>query len=518
MLRIARIILAVTVFAAIFLLFIDFTGTAAAPAKFLPHYQVIPAILALNITALAILCILTLLFGRIYCSVLCPLGVYQDIVSALRRITSSKRKRRAGLFRPAAAHTKTRIAFLGLFVVLAGAALLSLIPMSIAGLLDPYSIFGRAMGQLVVPAAHMAGNSVVDAAADNGVMLADRYAAPSSFTWLVAAVAAVQMTVVTVMALRTGRTYCNSVCPVGTVLGLLLRFSLFKPVINLDRCNSCGSCGRRCKAKCINTKAHSIDYSRCVSCMDCIENCTQGAISYGIRRRKPAELQDTPATAAPKVSAAPDKGRRSFITGLSLAVGAGTALAADKAVDGGLAPLKAKQPRKNITPSVPAGAISIKHLRSHCTACQLCVSACPSGVLKPSLSADGFMQPVMVFTDGFCRPECVRCSELCPAGAIKPVEPAQKVSIKTGTAVVDTSLCISAAFGQTCGNCVQHCPAGALKMIKDSASGNLRPVVDTESCIGCGSCEYHCPSGTAGMLSAKHAAIYIEGIELHRTI
>lgn len=508
MLRIARIVLALAAFLAIIFLFVDFTGSAAALLGFLPRYQLIPALLALNVVALAVLVALTLLFGRVYCSVLCPLGVFQDIVAAFRRFVTPRRKRRAGMYRPAKAHTALRAAFLVLFALLVAGSFAALMPASVAGLLDPYSIFGRAAAAFVVAPANSLANILFDAAFDRGMMFADAHAPALNMPLIIAIVAAAQLIVVGVMAWRTGRTYCNSVCPVGSMLGFLAKYSLFRPHIDLTRCNSCGSCGRHCKAKCIDTKAHAIDYSRCVACMDCMEHCSQGALRYTMRRTK-AERPDAQSA---------DRGRRSFVTGLAIAAGAGAAMAADKAVDGGLAPLKSKQPRKDATPSVPAGAVSIRHLRSHCTACQLCVSSCPSGVLRPSLSPDGFMQPVMVFTDGFCRPECVKCSHVCPAGAIKPVEPAQKSSIKTGTAVVDASICISAAYGQTCGNCVRHCPAGALKMVKDPATGNLRPVVDTEACIGCGSCEYHCPSGTAGMLSAKHAAIYVDGVEQHRTI
>ena len=205
------------------------------------------------------------------------------------------------------------------------------------------------------------------------------------------------------------------------------------------------------------------------------------------------------------------------MVGAAMAAGAGVALAADKTTDGGLAPLKEKKRHKSIEGTVPAGAISLRHLRSHCTACQLCISACPSGVLKPSLSLSTFMQPEMTFTDGFCRPECTACADICPAGAILPIDKAEKSSTKIGTAKVDASLCISAAYGQTCGNCARHCPVHAIRLVKNE-QGHMRPTVDESRCIGCGACEYHCPVGTAGMISSCEAAIYVEGIETHRTI
>ena len=347
-------------------------------------------------------------------------------------------------------------------------------------------------------------DAVASVAADHGTYLLDRTPAQAAFVWIIALIAALELIAVIIFAWRSGRGYCNTICPVGTFLGLISRFSLFKPVINLEKCNSCGSCGRHCKASCINTKAHEIDYSRCVVCMDCINNCSQGAISYSLRRRS----KTIPAT---------DAGRRNFMVGAAMAAGAGVALAADKTTDGGLAPLKEKKRHKSIEGTVPAGAISLRHLRSHCTACQLCISACPSGVLKPSLSLSTFMQPEMTFTDGFCRPECTACADICPAGAILPIDKAEKSSTKIGTAKVDASLCISAAYGQTCGNCARHCPVHAIRLVKNE-QGHMRPTVDESRCIGCGACEYHCPVGTAGMISSCEAAIYVEGIETHRTI
>ena len=505
MLRIIRIIIALTVLVCITAVFVDFTASAAGWFGFLPKYQLVPALLALNTAVMVVLGAVTLLLGRVYCSVLCPLGVVQDIINRLRLIFTPKRKRRPGVFRFTPEHKALRYGFLVTFVILFAAGLLALLPQSVAGLLDPYSIFGRAAGQLVVPLWRSGMSTVAATAADSGTYIIDGEPAQSPFVLTVAIVAAVQLLIVGVIAWRNGRNYCNTVCPVGSLLGLLSRFSLLRPVIDTEKCNSCGSCSRHCKASCIDSKAHTIDLSRCVTCFDCIGYCNRHAISYSLRRRH------TPARTST------DTTRRSFMAGAAIAIGAGIAKAADKTTDGGLAPIKNKKRHSGIKPAVPAGAISLSHLRSHCTACQLCISACPSAVLKPSLNPTTFMQPQMTFTDGFCRPECTACADICPAGAIIPIGAAEKSSVKIGTAKVDIDLCISAAYGQTCGNCARHCPIHAIRLIK-APNGNLRPTVDETRCIGCGACEYHCPVGTAGMISSSEAAIYIEGVETHRTI
>ncbi len=507
-LKYLRLVAAALCLAVAIVLFADFSGTTARYLAAFAKMQFVPALLAVNFLVLIFLIALTLIFGRLYCSVLCPLGITQDLIAWFRRVLAKKTKRRIGLHRYQKPHKAWRYGFLALFAILFVGGLASLIPMSYAGLLDPYSMFGRITAQSIVPVWRTLADSAASSLADKGIYpFASIPSAASVLNYAVSAIAAISFIAIAVFAWRTGRGYCNTVCPVGTILGFLSRFSLLKPVIDTDKCNRCGSCGRKCKSSCIDTKNHVIDYSRCVVCMDCINNCSQGAISYRIARK----AQKT------EKGAGIDKGRRTFIIGTSIAAGTLASAAAGKVTDGGLAPLKQKQRRKDIIPAVPAGAISLQHFRNHCTACQLCVSQCPNEVLKPGISLDGIMQPVMTFTDGFCRPECTRCGQVCPTGAIRPVDQAEKAAIKTGSAKVDLSICISAAYGQKCGSCARHCPADAIRMVKGE-NGNLRPTVDESRCIGCGACEYHCPSGTVGQLRADHAAIYVDGLRTHQTV
>lgn len=501
-----RTILAILSITAIFLVFVDFTGMAAEYFSWLPKIQLVPALLALNVVALTILVVLTLLAGRVYCSIICPLGIYQDIVNKIRHIFSSKKKRRLGLFRFKKAETKLRLGFLIVFAVLLILGLFGVIATSFAGILDPYSAFGRMAGQFAVPVWRAGASAAADSAADHGHYIIDSYPAAAAFNIGVFTVAIITFIVTTAMASTGGRAYCNKVCPVGTILGFLSRHALFRVTIDTDRCNRCGSCGRKCKSECIDTKNHLVDLSRCVTCMDCIGACSQHAISFSYKRKKP--ISDTVKT---------DTTRRAFLVGSTIVAGSLAMKAADKATDGGLAPLRQKKRVAGSAAAVPAGAISVVHLRSHCTACQLCISACPNGVLKPSTDLSNFMQPVMVFTEGYCRPECTACADVCPAGAIRPIDVEEKTTIKIGTAVVNPDLCISAAYGQHCGNCARHCPADAITMVK-TESGNKRPAVDESRCIGCGSCEYHCPSGTAGQISAETAAIHVEGLKVHTTV
>ncbi|MDE6865257.1 MAG: 4Fe-4S binding protein, partial [Alistipes sp.] len=299
---------------------------------------------------------------------------------------------------------------------------------------------------------------------------------------------------------------CNTMCPVGTILGFLSRHSLFRPIIDTAKCNGCKLCSRRCKAACIDADNHTIDYSRCVACMDCIDTCAHGAIRYA--RRKKEAAPDAASDTVANVS------RRHFLTGAALLAGAAAAKAQEKKVDGGLAVLLDKKVPHRTTPIVPPGAKGLWHIARHCTGCQLCVSACPNGVLRPSTDLRMLMQPESSYERGYCRPECTECSEVCPAGAIHRITPEEKSAIQIGHAVWIRENCIPLTDGVSCGNCARHCPTGAIQMVQSDAENPdapTIPVVNEERCIGCGACENLCPA-------RPFSAIYVEGYREHLTI
>ena len=497
MLRKIRIILAGVFFTCITMLFLDFTGTLHTWLGWMAKIQFLPAVLALNFGVVAALVILTLLFGRVYCSVICPLGVMQDIISWIHGKTKKKNRFR---FSYSPAKNILRYGVLALFIagLLLGAH-------SIAILIAPYSAYGRIAGNLLAPLYQWANNFFAWIAER-----ADSYAFYSTEVWLRSLptfiIAAVTFVIIFILAWRNGRTWCNTICPVGTVLGFLSRFSFFAPAIDTDKCRNCGLCGKQCKAACINMKEHEIDLSRCVACMDCIDACKDGAIHY-VRRKSSKNAAKTESR-----NETPDKGRRAFIASSAIAMTAAASTKAQIKGDGGLAPVsRSLKPERN-TPVVPAGSESLKNFTDHCTACQLCVSVCPNQVLRPSTSLDTLMMPEMGFERGYCRPECTLCSEICPAGAIKPVSRVEKSSIQVGIAVINLDNCIVNTDGVHCGNCSKHCPANAIRMVRkepDSDNWLRIPTVNENRCIGCGACENVCPARPL-------AAIHIEGYETHK--
>ena len=522
MLRRIRTTLALVVFVLITLLFLDVTGTLHKYFGWLASIQFWPALLALHVGVLALLVVLTLVFGRIYCSIICPLGVMQDVVSRLHgirkknRFTYSKEKR------------WLRYTVLAVFIASALAGV-----NAVVSLLAPYSSYGRIAGSLMKPV-YEAGNNVLAAIAES----VNSYAFYSVDVWLKSLptliVASVTLVVIAVLAWRGGRTYCNTICPVGTILSFLARFSWFKVRIDGSKCVNCGLCTKNCKASAIDFKNHKIDYSRCVVCGDCIGKCHKGAISLSSRRadkrtsrqvNKQTSGQADKRTSQNADSAnllvnssagvlSTNESRRSFLLGVAVAA-TGAALAQEKKkVDGGLAAIEDKVAPKRLTPLTPPGSLSAQHFAQHCTSCQLCVSTCPNGVLRPSTDLSTFMQPTISYERGYCRPECTKCGEVCPTGAIKPITRAIKSATQIGHAVWLKKNCVPLTDGVECGNCARHCPTGAITMIplnpKDERSPKI-PAVNEARCIGCGACENLCPA-------RPFSAIYVEGHEVHREV
>ncbi|MBO7591084.1 MAG: 4Fe-4S binding protein [Prevotella sp.] len=495
MLRKIRIALATVMFIGITLLFLDFTGTMHHWVSWMPKIQFLEAVLALNVVVIVALLVLTLVFGRIYCSVICPLGIMQDIFGWLgkkakkNRYTYSKQKH------------ALRVLFFGFMliaIVLGGG--------TIVQLLAPYSAFGRICTNLLQPV-YMAGNNVLAAIAEHY----DSYAFYHTNVWMRALpsliISIVTLGILAVLAWRNGRTYCNTICPVGTALSVFAKFSWLKVHFDVDKCKNCSLCTKNCKAACIDYKTHTVDPLRCVVCGDCIKSCKFGALKYGHGGNgQPSE---------PNKSNEPvDTSKRTFLLSSALVATAAMAQQKDKIMDGGLAEIEDKVAPKRQTPIMPPGARSRQNFEKRCTGCQLCISECPNEVLRPSADLWHLMQPTMSYERGYCRPECNRCSEVCPAGAILPLKHEDKASTQIGHAVWIKKNCIPLTDGVECGNCARHCPVGAIEMVPsdpDDEASPYVPAVNENRCIGCGACENLCPA-------RPFSAIYVEGHEVHKEV
>ncbi|MCR5822398.1 MAG: 4Fe-4S binding protein [Bacteroidales bacterium] len=486
MLRKIRIPLAVIFYVGVTLLFLDYTGAVHHWLGWMAKIQFLPAVLALNVLVIIGLVLMTFVFGRVYCSIICPLGITQDIIARLNpkknRYTYSKAK------------NWLRYTVWGIFAVVVALGIGSL-----TALLDPYGAFGRIASNLLQPIWMWLGNLLAGIAEHYG-----SYAFYSKEVWLKSLptfiVAVVTLVAIAVLAWRNGRTYCNTICPVGTTLGFISRISLFKIRFDESKCKNCSMCTTNCKASCIDYKTHSVDHSRCVACGDCVAKCKFGALRYSF------------APCSKKADAKVDESKRAFLTASAMV--AATAMAQEgKKVDGGLAPLLERSVPERKTPITPPGSLSARNMARHCTGCQLCVSGCPNKVLRPSTDLATMMQPVMSYEKGYCRPECTHCSEVCPTGAIRKIDAVEKSSLQIGRAVWVAANCVVLTDDVSCGNCARHCPTQAIEMVHANPNNEASPMVPSineNRCIGCGACENLCPA-------RPFSAIYVEGYDEHHS-
>lgn len=439
------------------------------------------------------------------------MGILQDIISRISKSTGKKKKR----YRYSPAKNILRWSIVGLMLI----SFLCNFPLAI-GLLDPYSAYGRIVVHVFKPI-YMVGNNLLESIFskfDNYTFYQVDAAILSLSSLLIAIVT---LTSVFILSWKHGRTWCNTICPVGTVLGFLSRFSLLKVRIDTTKCNGCGLCATKCKASCINSKEHDIDYSRCVDCFDCLGACKQKALIYSpslkavfpknesapvnekisVNENVPSK-ESVPAKEE-SVSTTDSSKRRFLLAGL-LTAGAAPKLLSQ--AQESVASFEGKKAYKKENPITPPGSISRGHFQQRCTSCHLCVSKCPSHVLKPAFTEyglAGIMQPTVSFEKGFCNFDCTVCGDVCPNGAILPQTVEQKHLTQMGYVVFIEENCIVYTDGTSCGACSEHCPTQAIAMVpyKD---GLTIPHVNKEICVGCGGCEYVCPS-------RPFRAVYIEG-------
>lgn len=499
-LKLLRVAAALVVFLGLTAALADFRNLVpAAAGHWLAGVQLVPSLVALVTGAalsLASVVVIaaTLACGRIYCSAVCPLGILQDLIGRLARLVQRGRTKFLPYAQPA---TWLRQGFLWATVagVVAGWSGLTL------ALLDPYSIFGRIIAELFRPLVTLANNAVVGVANAAGInslyRVEPHWAAVGAL-----AVPAMMFLLVVGLAAWRGRLYCNTVCPVGTLLGLFAERAAFRLEIDRGACQKCVACLQVCKSQCINLRTGTIDFSRCVGCFNCLGACEHGGISYRLAwRRKPSPVEPVGAPAACR--ALPDPQRRAFLTGAATAfavsLGAGLRLSAQDQAGTERAQSGAaggpENPDDHTKVICPPGAASIDRFLDRCTACQLCVSACPTQVLRPAFleyGLAGLMKPRMEYSAAFCNFECRRCGEACPDGAITLLALADKQLTQIGEAHFDQKKCIVVVKGTDCAACSEHCPTKAVHTIP--YGDNLRlPEVTRDLCIGCGACEYACP-------------------------
>lgn len=494
LLRRFRIVFSTLVLICFFLVFVDFRSIIpTAYFNILLYLQFIPsAIKFLNIATWAaagffIVLILTLLTGRTYCSFLCPLGIGQDLFSRIGG--RFKRKfRRYGFKRP---FTILRYSLLALTVIVTliwGIYMITL--------LDPYSIFGRFMTYFAKPAVLYINNFLAGILGKFDIYTLSNVPV-KRFALIAYSIPAAFFILVGTLSFTKGRLYCNMICPMGTLLGILSKVSLLRIKFNETACTRCGRCALGCKSSCIDFLNHDIDVTRCVDCFNCLNTCQEKALSYGFVSLK-NKVHET------------DESRRKVIAGSILLLLGSSSVSKGQQKSAPI-PKKDSTVKENKTyPVCPPGGVGIADFNKYCTACSLCINACPNGVLQPALSQyglAGLMQPVMDYHKSFCTYNCTICTEICPTNALKPLILEAKKLTQIGKTIFIKDNCIVKTEKTNCGACSESCPTKAVHMIP--YEGNLLiPETTDDICIGCGHCEFACPT-------VPYKAIFVNGNPKH---
>ena len=480
-LKVLRVILAIVIFTPILLIFIDFVDILPDSVARMLDWQLMPAILGIETTIIITLFLLTLLFGRLYCSVICPAGILQDIFNRISCIGKKKKngKMRFRYHKPA---NWLRYIILGATAVFTFFGFIEL-----CLLLDPYSNFGRIGANLFRPAVMWCNNVLAGILSSMGNYSLYLVTIKIPTAALVSAITA--FVVFAIMVYFRGRLFCNSICPIGALLSVISRFSIFRISIDKSKCNSCKSCERSCKAEAIDASNLKVDTSRCVTCFNCTSSCTKNAIKYHFA---PLAIKKGKAitTDIKNTSSEISESRRSFIATSATIASAVPLYALAQSNGDNNSPAGNKK-----LPVTPPGSLSIERFKDLCTGCHLCVVQCPTQILKPAGLQYGFdymLKPYMSFASKYCNYSCIVCSQVCPSDAIRPISEERKKVIQVGIAEFYIDLCIVKTDENDCGACSEHCTTQAVHMIPYKGTLTI-PKIEPELCIGCGGCESICP-------------------------
>jgi len=430
--------------------------------------------LALALVTLA----LTLLFGRVWCGWLCPLGTLLEWV----------RFRETRFFPKTGFLTRWRMAKNWLLLLTLAAALFGNLSLLI---LDPLALFTRTMTTAVLPALNYTITTVERAfypisCVRSAVDWAERVLRGPVLPVIQPVyaqnvlIAALFLGVLALNALAD-RFWCRYLCPLGALLGLVSKVALLRPVVGAA-CNRCAQCVGVCRVDAIDTRhGYEIVPAECTVCLDCLAACPESGVGFR-SHRGPDPVRET------------DPSRRQMLA--ALATGALGAVVLRTGV-------RAKQPHPLLIR--PPGVEDERDFLARCLRCSQCMKVCPTSGLQPVLfeaGLEGLWTPHLVSRLGYCDYGCHACGQVCPSGAIPPLDLDSKRERVLGEAVIDRDRCLPWAHGVPCIVCEEMCPTPQkairleeVAMPDDRGEPVLvqRPYVLQDLCIGCGICEYQCP-------------------------
>ncbi len=434
------------------------------------------SLIARVLPAIAVI-VLTVVFGRVWCGWLCPMGTVVEIAG--RKKNKKNKLKHDSKFR--------KIKYILLIIILFAALFGNLTLL----LLDPIVILSRTINTVVMPALNQ-GITDLEVNAYNVELFKNGIAAfeklvrgnilsvkQHAFNFSIGI--SIFFIIILLPNIIVPGFWCRYLCPLGGLLAIISKISIFRRKISSE-CTDCHACEKVCKLGAIDSSNESTP-EECTVCMDCFVSCTDRYTFY-----KPdfnlhlSGMKNSGIT------------RRDFLFSL-----AGTAI--------GISLLNSEliKPANTNRLIRPPGVNDESEFLSKCIRCSTCINICPTGGLQPALLEAGLKSigtPFLLPRIGHCEYNCNACGYACPTSAIPPLTLEKKHKKVMGIASINRSLCMPWAHGIPCIVCEEVCPVPekAIQVREELVINTYgeevlvqKPRVLPELCIGCGICEYKCP-------------------------
>jgi MauM/NapG family ferredoxin protein len=434
---------------------------------------------------------LTFIFGRFFCGWVCPMGALQQFFTWIAG-RSPKGKKKAKKKKEGVDKRLLKLKYLILLLLLVAA----IMGTHLEGWLDPFSILTRSTALAINPSInYTVSHGLKKGAGDDGVVaktlkpaykfarknvltIKQRYYTQSVFVGLL-------FLGFILLNFYKRRFFCNYLCPLGALYGLVSKFSLFNLKPNKEGCVSCNACANNCTYG--GSPYQDYMKTECMTCFNCVDDCPTDAVDVHFALPKKEHRTSI------------NVGRRAMLGTAASALFVAT-----------LPRIFVHAKNKMIHRFLrPPGSIKEKDFLSVCIRCGQCMHVCPTNFIQPAFmeaGLEGIWTPILNAQTGYCEYECNKCLQVCPTNAIETLDIEKKKKFIMGIAVIDKDRCYTYADGYNCAVCEEHCPIPekAIRFREVDTwnfKGKLVKVkqiyIVPELCTGCGICEHKCPRSDA---------------------